>query len=62
MGGPLALDGFHLMGGHNNQPNVVVDGEGGFGEETRPGDYEGEARQAGGAGEAQYHCFWEALG
>ena len=25
------------MGGHNNQPKVVVDGEGGVGEETRPG-------------------------
>jgi hypothetical protein len=37
MGGPLALDGRHLMGGHNNQPKVVVDGEGGVGEETRPG-------------------------
>ena len=37
MGGPLALDGRRLMGGHNNQPKVVVDGEGGVGEETRPG-------------------------
>ncbi len=37
MGGPLALDGRHLMWGHNNQPKVVVDGEGGVGEETRPG-------------------------
>ena len=34
MGGPLALDGRRLMGGHNNQPKVVVDGEGGVGEET----------------------------
>ena len=33
----LALDGRRLMGGHNNQPKVVVDGEGGVGEETRPG-------------------------
>jgi hypothetical protein len=88
MGGPLALDGRRLMGGHNNQPKVVVDGEGGVGEETRPGlgpgrrrppienfthnnqpktgsrnrgDNEGEARQAGGAGEARYHRFREAL-
>ncbi len=37
MGGPLALDGRHLMWGHNNQPKVVVDGEGGIREETRPG-------------------------
>ena len=37
MGGPLALDGRRLMGGHNNQPKVDVDGEGGVGEETRPG-------------------------
>ena len=37
MGGPLALDGRRLMGGHNNQPKDVVDGEGGVGEETRPG-------------------------
>ena len=33
----LALDGRRLMGGHNNQPKVVVDGEGGVGEEKRPG-------------------------
>jgi hypothetical protein len=25
MGGPLALDGRHLMGGHNNQPKVGID-------------------------------------
>jgi hypothetical protein len=37
MGGPLALDGRPLMGGHNNQPKVVVGGEGGVREETRPG-------------------------
>ena len=37
MGKPLALDGRRLMGGHNNQPKVVVNGEGGVGEETRPG-------------------------
>jgi hypothetical protein len=37
MGGPLALDGRRLMGGHNNQPKVVVNGEGGVREETRPG-------------------------
>jgi hypothetical protein len=37
MGGPLALDGRHLMWGHNNQPKVVINGEGGVGEETGPG-------------------------
>jgi hypothetical protein len=37
MSGPLALDGCHLMWGHNNQPKVIVDSEGGVGEETRPG-------------------------
>ena len=37
MGGPLALDGRRLMGGHNNQPKVVVNSEGGVREETRPG-------------------------
>ena len=37
MGGPLALDGRRLMGGHNNQPKVVVNGEGGIREERRPG-------------------------
>jgi hypothetical protein len=33
----LALDGRHLMGGHNNQPKVVVNGERGIREETQPG-------------------------
>ena len=33
MGGPLALDGCRLMGGHNNQPEVGVDSERGVGEE-----------------------------
>ncbi len=37
MGGPLALDGRRLMGGHNNQPKVVVNSEGGVREETQPG-------------------------
>jgi hypothetical protein len=37
MGGPLDLDGRHFMWGHNNQPKVVVHGEGGVREETRPG-------------------------
>jgi hypothetical protein len=37
MGGPLAFDGRHLMWGHSNQPKVVVVGEGGVREETRPG-------------------------
>ena len=27
MSGPLALDGCCLMGGHNNQPKVIVNGE-----------------------------------
>jgi hypothetical protein len=33
MGGPLALDGRRLMGGHNNQPKVDIDGERGIEEE-----------------------------
>jgi hypothetical protein len=33
MDGPLALDGRRLMGGHINQPKVIVDGEGGVGED-----------------------------
>jgi hypothetical protein len=33
MGGPLALDGRHLMRGQNNQPKVAVNGEGGVREE-----------------------------
>ena len=37
MGGPLALDGRHLMGGHNNQPKVVINSEGVVREETRLG-------------------------
>ena len=38
MGRPLALDGRCLMGGHNNQPKVVIiNGEKGVREETRPG-------------------------
>jgi hypothetical protein len=37
MGGPLALNGRHLMWEHNNQPNVVIEGEGGVREETRTG-------------------------
>ena len=37
MGGPLALDGRRLMGGHNSQPKVVINGEGGVREEMRPG-------------------------
>ena len=37
MGRPLALDGHRLMGGHNNQPKVIINGEGGVREETRPG-------------------------
>ncbi len=33
----MAVDGRRLMGGHNNQLKVVVNGEGGVREETRPG-------------------------
>ena len=36
-GGPLALDGHHLKGGHNNQIKVGFDVGGDVGEETRPG-------------------------
>ncbi len=36
MGGPLALDGHCLMGGHNNQPKVGIDGGRGIEEERRP--------------------------
>ncbi len=37
MEGPLALDGHCLMEGHNNQPNVGIDGGRGIEEERRPG-------------------------
>jgi hypothetical protein len=37
MGRPLALDGRRLMGGHNNQPKVFLDGGGGIRKETQPG-------------------------
>ena len=37
MGGPLALDGRHLKGGHNNQIKVGFDVGGGVGDERRPG-------------------------
>jgi hypothetical protein len=37
MGGPLALDGRRLMGGHNNQPKVGIDGGRGIKEERQPG-------------------------
>ncbi len=33
MGGPLALDGRHLIGGHNNQPKVGINGGRGIEEE-----------------------------
>jgi hypothetical protein len=36
MGGPLALDGCRLMGGHNNQPKVGVNSGGGVGDEKQP--------------------------
>jgi hypothetical protein len=34
MGGPLALDSRRLMGGHNNQPKVGIEGGRGIREET----------------------------
>ncbi len=37
MGGPFASDGRHLMGGHNNQPKVSINGGRGIEEERRPG-------------------------
>ncbi len=37
MGGPFALDGRRLMGGHNNQPKVGISGGRGIKEERRPG-------------------------
>jgi hypothetical protein len=37
MGGPFALDGRHLMGGHNNQPKVGIDGWRDIEEERRLG-------------------------
>jgi hypothetical protein len=37
MGGPLALDGCRLMGGHNNQPKVGINGGRGIEEERQPG-------------------------
>ncbi len=37
VGGPFALDGRHLMGGHNNQPKVGIDSGRGIEEERRPG-------------------------
>ncbi len=37
MGGPFALDGRRLMGGHNNQPKVGINGGSSIEEERRPG-------------------------
>jgi hypothetical protein len=37
MGGPLALDGHHLMGRHNNQPKFGINGGRGIEEERQPG-------------------------
>ncbi len=37
MGGPFALDGCHLMEGHNNQPKVDINDGRGIEEERRPG-------------------------
>ena len=44
MGGPFALDGCCLMGGHNNQPKVGINDGRGIEEERRPG------RNMGGGG------------
>jgi hypothetical protein len=37
MGGPFALDGRHLMEGHNNQPKVSIDNGRDIEEERQPG-------------------------
>ncbi len=37
MGGPFALDGHHLMEGHNTQPKVNINDGRGIEEERRPG-------------------------
>ncbi len=37
MGGPLALDGRHLIKGHNNQPKVGINDGRGIEEERQPG-------------------------
>ncbi len=37
MEGPFALDGCRLMGGHNNQPKVGINGGRGIEEERQPG-------------------------
>jgi hypothetical protein len=37
MGGPFALDGRRLMGRHNNQPKVGINGGRGIEEERQPG-------------------------
>ena len=37
MGGPFALDGRRLMGGHNNQPKVGINSGRGIEEKRRPG-------------------------
>ncbi len=37
MGGPLAFNGHRLMGGHNNQPKVGINGGRGIEEERRLG-------------------------
>jgi hypothetical protein len=37
MGGPFALDGHHLMEGHNNQPKVGIDNGRGIEEERQLG-------------------------
>ncbi len=37
MGGPFALDGRRLIGGHNNQPKVCINGGRGIEEKRQPG-------------------------
>jgi hypothetical protein len=37
MGGPFALDGCRLIGGHNNRPKVGIDGGRGIEVERQPG-------------------------
>jgi len=52
MGRPLALDGHQSL--KNTQQSTKNSGRDG-------GDYDGEARRAGGLGEAQYHRFGGGL-
>jgi hypothetical protein len=58
MGGPLALDGHHLMGGHNNQPKVGIDSGRGIEEERRQGRnvWEGVVSSLGAANQRRKMC------